>query len=87
MKSLHVNFQRIFSLLAERRSNHDTEVAESRRLLDEAREAAAKLVERDNLKRADRARRVKVSILDSLRFEDMNHRLEGISSPHEATFL
>jgi hypothetical protein len=86
IQCLDFNFQRIFELLAERRSNYDTEVAESRRLLEKAREAAAKLVDRDNLKRADRARRVKVSILDSLRFADMNHRPEGISSPHEATF-
>ena len=45
-----------------------------------------KLVEQDNLKRTDRARRVKLSILDSLRFADMTHRPESISSPHEATF-
>jgi hypothetical protein len=86
IRRLDVNTQRIIELLVERRSSHDTEVAESRRLLKEARETAAKLVERDNLKRTHRARRVKVSILDSLRFADMTHRPEGISSPHEATF-
>jgi hypothetical protein len=74
IQCLDVNFQRIFELLAKRRSNYDAENAKSRRLLG------------DNLERADRARRVKVPILDSLRFADMKHRPEGIPSLHEATF-
>jgi hypothetical protein len=85
-RSLDVNTQHIIELLVERKSSHETEVAESRRLLKESREAAAILVERDNLKCADRVRRVKLSILDSLRFPDMTHRHESIASAHEATF-
>lgn len=83
---LDVNTQHIIELLVERRSNHDNEIAESRQLLKEAREAAARIVERDNMNQADGLRRVKLSILDGLRFVNMTHRPESISSPHEATF-
>jgi hypothetical protein len=85
-RRLDATTQRIIELMAERRSSHDTEIAESRQLLNEVREAASKLFERDNLKRLDRARRVKLSILDSLRFADMTHRPESISAPHDSTF-
>ncbi|KAH6673405.1 hypothetical protein B0J14DRAFT_666740 [Halenospora varia] len=85
-RHLDVKTQRIIELLLERRSDHEIEVAESRRLLTEARATATVLIERDNSQRADRIRRARLSILDSLRFPDMTHRSDSISSAHKATF-
>ncbi|KAK3368656.1 hypothetical protein B0H63DRAFT_455414 [Podospora didyma] len=50
------------------------------------RRAAQDLIQKDTEKRAFRARRVAVSILESLRFPEMNHRQESISQAEHQTF-
>ncbi|TGO32435.1 hypothetical protein BHYA_0318g00100 [Botrytis hyacinthi] len=85
-ESLNRDTKNIIELLLESRVHCSENLILSRQLVDQNRQAGAELVERDNRQRVRRAQKVRLAILESLRFSDMNHRTDMIASPYQNSF-
>ncbi|KAH6955688.1 hypothetical protein BKA56DRAFT_563572 [Ilyonectria sp. MPI-CAGE-AT-0026] len=80
---LDTTTKRIIKVLIEQRSN---DFKDNDNLRKRRRKDAEDFIAQDTEKRAFRAHRVIVSILESLRFPEMNHRHESISQAEHETF-
>ncbi|KAF7920233.1 uncharacterized protein EAE97_011574 [Botrytis byssoidea] len=85
-ESLNKDTKDIIDLLLESRVYCNENLILSRQLVEQNRQAAAELVERDSRQRVRRAQKFKIVILESLRFSDMNHRQDMIASPYQNSF-
>ncbi|KAF7894661.1 uncharacterized protein EAF01_010111 [Botrytis porri] len=85
-ESLNKDTKDIIDLLLESRVCRNEDLIQSRQLVEQNRQAGAELVERDNGQRFRRAQKVRLAILESLGFSDMNHRPDMIASPYQSSF-
>ncbi|THV49265.1 hypothetical protein BGAL_0204g00200 [Botrytis galanthina] len=83
---LNKDTKHIIELLLESRVYCNENLILSRQLVEQKRQASTELVERDNRQRVRHAQKVRLAILESLRFSDMNHRPDMIASPYQNSF-
>ncbi|KAF7959202.1 hypothetical protein EAE96_002717 [Botrytis aclada] len=85
-ESLNKDTKDIIDLLLESRVYRNEYLVLSRQLVEQNRQAGAELIASDNRQRDLRAQKVRLAILESIRFSDMNHRLDMIASPNQDSF-
>ncbi|KAF7929259.1 uncharacterized protein EAE98_005178 [Botrytis deweyae] len=85
-ESLNKDTKNIIDLLLKSRVYCNENLVLSRQLVEQNRQAGFELVERDNRQRVRRAQKVRLAILESLRFSDMNHRPDMTATPYQSSF-